>query len=163
MREYLDGLAALMRPQAEKNGITLQVDAPADAVPLDAALLSPVLINLCANAIRAGKPGGTVWLKGQLDSGRGELWWTVKDNGPGLPALLAERVRDAFNRGEVVPGTPGIGMGLTLALANVRTLGGSLSLLNQAEPGVTILVRLPLNDGRRSTPQTASERIRRAR
>jgi hypothetical protein len=54
-------------------------------------------------------------------------------------------------------------MGLTLALANVRTLGGSLSLLNQAEPGVTILVRMPLSDGRRVTTPTASERIRRTR
>jgi signal transduction histidine kinase len=161
MREYLDSLAALMRPRAEEAGITLQVEAPVDAVPLDAALLSPVLVNLCANAIRAGRPGGTVWLRGQIDTAHGETWWTVKDNGRGLPEDLVDRVRDAFNRGEVVPGTPGIGMGLTLALANVRTLGGSLALLNQADPGVTILVRLPLAEGRRATPPTASERIRR--
>lgn len=161
LRDYADGLAALMRSQADKAGVTLVVDAPTDAIALDPGLLSPVLINLLANAVHAGRPGGTVWLKAQLDTTRGEIWWTVKDNGPGLPDHLLERVREAFIRGEVLPGTPGIGMGLTLALANVRMLNGTMSLLNQADPGVTILVRLPLGNGRRGSTPTASERIRR--
>lgn len=161
MHDYLSGLAELMRPQAMKAGITLHVDAPTEAVHVDPALLSPVLINLCANAIRAGSTGGLVWLKGQIDQQHGETHWTVKDNGPGLPEALTDRLREAFIRGEVIPGTPGIGMGLTLALANVRILGGSLMLLNQSEPGVTILVRLPLSGNVRQVAPTASERIRR--
>lgn len=161
MRDYLTGLADLMRSPAAKAGVTLRVDAPTDAVEIDPALLSPVLINLCANAIRAGSTGGLVWLKGQIDQQRGEIHWTVKDNGPGLTPELAERLREAFTRGEVIPGTPGVGMGLTLALANVRTLGGSLVLLNQSEPGVTILIRLPLTGNTRQNSPTASERIRR--
>ena len=163
LQVYLNGLAELMRPQAAKAGITIQVDAPPEAVLIDPALLSPVLINLCANAIRAGTQGGMVWLKGQLDHQCGESQWTVQDNGPGLMPVLADRLRDAFTRGEVLPGTPGIGMGLTLALANVRTLGGSLVLMTSSDPGVTILVRLPLAGRMRSTSSTASERIRRRR
>jgi two-component system sensor histidine kinase KdpD len=163
MHEYLSGLADLMRPQAEKAGITIQVEAPPDAVQLDPALLSPILINLCANALRAGTSGGQVWLKGRIDPQHGETQWTVQDNGPGLPEALAARLREAFTRGEVLPGTPGIGMGLTLALANVRTLGGSLVLLNQSEPGVTIVIRLPVPESDRQQTPTASERIRRRR
>ena len=160
LQDYLNGLADLMRPQAAKAGLTLRVDAQPEAVVIDPALLSPVLINLCANAIRAGKPGGWVSLVGRLDQQRGETHWTVQDNGPGLPLDLADRLREAFTRGEVLPGTPGIGMGLTLVLANVRALGGTLLLQNQSGPGVTILVRLPLA-GRTPSP-TASERIRRS-
>jgi signal transduction histidine kinase len=163
MHDYLSGLAELMRPQAEKAGITIRVDAPPDAVQLDPALLSPVLINLCANALRAGSSGDQVLLQGRLDRQHGESQWTVQDNGPGLPEALADRLREAFTRGEVLPGTPGIGMGLTLALANVRTLGGSLVLLNRTEPGVTIVIRLPLPDGDQEQTMTASERIRRRR
>lgn len=163
MHDYLSGLADLMRPQAEKAGITIQVEAPPDAVQLDPALLSPILINLCANALRAGISGGQVWLKGRIDQQHGEIQWTVQDNGPGLAEPLAVRLREAFTRGEVLPGTPGIGMGLTLALANARTLGGSLALLNQSEPGVTILIRLPVPDSDRQQTPTASERIRRRR
>jgi signal transduction histidine kinase len=163
MHDYLSGLAELMRPQAAKAGITIQVDATAEAVQIDPGLLSPVLINLCANAVRAGSAGGHLWLKGQIDQQHGETHWTVQDDGPGLPQALADRLRDAFTRGEVIPGTPGIGMGLTLALANVRALGGSLSLLNQSAPGVTILIRLPLPERNRQPSATASERIRRKR
>lgn len=163
MHDYLSGLADLMRPQATQAGITIQVEAPPDAVQIDPGLLSPILINLCANAIRAGTTGGMVWLTGRIDPQHGETHWTVKDNGPGLPEELAARLREAFTRGEVLPGTPGIGMGLTLVLANTRTLGGSLVLLNQSEPGVTILLRLPLPESSRQQTPTASERIRRRR
>lgn len=163
MHEYLSGLAELMRPRAEQAGITIRVDAPPDAVHLDPALLSPVLINLCANALRAGGRGSSVLLQGRIDQQQGETQWTVQDDGPGLPEPLAVRLREAFTRGEVLPGTPGIGMGLTLALANVRTLGGSMALLNRSGPGVTIVVRLPLLDSARRQTATASERIRRRR
>lgn len=163
MHDYLSGLAELMRPQATKVGITIHVEAPPDAVQIDPGLLSPILINLCANAIRAGRNGGQIWLSGRIDPQHGETHWTVKDNGPGLPEDLAARLREAFTRGEVLPGTPGIGMGLTLALANARTLGGSLVLLNQSAPGVAILVRLPLPESTRQQTPTASERIRRRR
>lgn len=156
---YLTGIAGLMRPLADKAGLSIHIDAPADPAPTDPGLLSPVLVNLCANAIKAGRPGDTVWLKCTRDPNRSAILWTVKDNGPGLPLVLAERIRETFARGEVLPGTPGIGMGLTLALANVRTLGGTMMLANQSEPGVTIVIRLPMDRAARVTG-TASERIR---
>ncbi|HEX3133500.1 MAG TPA: CHASE4 domain-containing protein, partial [Planctomycetota bacterium] len=138
---YLTGIAGLMRPQADKAGMTIHIDAPADAVAVDPGLLSPVLVNLCSNAIKVGRPGGIFWLKCASDSNRSAILWMVKDNGPGFPEILADRVRDAFTRGEVLPGTLGIGMGLTLVLANVRTMGGTMMLANQSEPGATIIIR----------------------
>jgi len=159
---YLNGLADLLRPQAEKNGMTIQIEAPPDAVPIDQALLSPVLVNLCVNALKAGHPGGTVRLRAIRQNERDDTQWTVQDDGPGLPPGLAERLRDAFTRGEILPGIPGIGMGLTLALANVRALGGTMRLVDQTEPGVTIIVHLPGSSGPPAAG-TASEWIRRRR
>ena len=164
MENYLKGLAELLWPSADKAGITICVEAPAEEVVFDAGLLSPALINLCANAIKASRRGDTVWLQGGIDHSRLFTLWTVKDHGHGLPSALADRLRDSFAAGEVMPGTMGIGMGLTVVVTNVRAMGGTLSLNTPqnttAESGVTTVIRLPFEE-RREHSDSASERIRR--
>jgi K+-sensing histidine kinase KdpD len=63
-----------------------------------------------------------------------------------------------------MPGITGIGMGLTVAVTNVRAMGGTLSLATSptatAEQGVTIIIRLPFDEGQGHS-DSASERIRR--
>ena len=90
----------------------------------------------------------------------------MKDHGHGLPSALADRMRDVFAAGEVMPGTTGIGMGLTVAVTNVRAMGGTLSLTTSltapAEPGVTIAIRLPFHEDKGHS-DSASQRIRRRR
>jgi signal transduction histidine kinase len=156
---YLAGIATLLRPQAERRSMTVSVTAPGDPLPIDARLLSPVLINLAANALRAGRPGGTVRLSVDIE-GRDSVW-RVADDGPGIEHVLAQRIVDAFRRGEVMPGTPGLGLGLALALANVRALGGRLELSANGPGGVLMTIRLPLGHGNGSRED--SSRILRQR
>ena len=164
MEHYLKGLAELLWPCADKAGVTIRVEASTEEVFFDPELLSPALINLCANAIKASRRDGTVWLRGEIDRHRSEILWTVKDNGHGLPSAFADRLRDSFAAGEVIPGTQGIGMGLTVVVTNVRAMAGTLSLAAPttatAESGVTIVIRLPFGEGL-GHRDSASERIRR--
>ena len=75
---------------------------------------------------------------------------------------LADRMRDVFAAGEVMPGTTGIGMGLTYAVTNVRAMGGTLplttSLAAPAKAGVTIAFRLPFHEDKGHSDFT-SERV----
>ena len=164
MEQYLKGLAELLWPTADRAGVTVRVDASSEEVSINPDLLSPVLINLCANAIKASRRGDTVWLQGAIDAQRTSIRWTVKDHGHGLPNAMADRLHDAFAAGEVIPGTQGIGMGLTVVVTNVRAMSGTLTLAPSTsapvEAGVTIVIRLPIDQGH---SDSVSERSRRRR
>jgi signal transduction histidine kinase len=135
--DYLSGVVELMRPVAARRGLTLQYQAPHQLLPIDARLLTPILVNLISNAFKAM---GSVSVEVRID--RGDSVWHIADTGPGLPGDLADRVGAACVRGEVLPGEPGMGLGLALSLANARALGGQLRLINQAK-GATFELRVP--------------------
>lgn len=154
--DHLAGIAAQFRPLAERKGLAIASSAPAMVVPIDARLVTPIVVNLAANALHA-TVAGTVTLSAAVENG--EAVWTVADTGPGIPAELAERLVAACARGEVLPGDPGLGLGLALALANARVLGGRITLDANSPAGVTVTVRVPLRDLK--LPAEGSARYRR--
>jgi signal transduction histidine kinase len=139
--DYLDALADQLRPLAHQRGLTLTVDAPDRIIRIPGRLLSPVLVNLVANALRATATGG-VAIRAEVSAE--QLVLTITDTGPGLPPALAERLVHACIEGEIPPGAPGFGLGLTLVLANLRTLGGRLELAHNSPEGAVFIVRLPV-------------------
>lgn len=134
--EYLAGVAELLQPVAARRGLMLRFQAPHQPLPIDARLLTPILVNLVSNAFKAN---GSVDIDVRVE-GRDSIW-RIRDNGPGLSSDLAERVAAACVRGEVLPGEPGLGLGLALSLANTRALGGQLRLSNSGG-GATFELRL---------------------
>lgn len=140
---FLRGIADQFQAQTQARHLTITVVAPDDAACIPVRLLTPVLVNLVANALRATTAGGVT-----LIARRGERhWeWMVSDTGPGLSPELAERIADCCRRGEVMPGTAGIGLGLTLALAHLRNLHGRLELAANSAQGATFRVTLPFAD-----------------
>jgi two-component system sensor histidine kinase TctE len=141
--DHLLGIVVQFRPLAERKGLTISSTAPPSVVPIDARLLTPIIVNLAANALRA-TASGAVTLSAAIEGNEGV--WTVVDTGPGIPAELAERITAACARGEVLPGDPGLGLGLALALANARALGGTIALSANGPGGARFTVRLPLRD-----------------
>ena len=100
-----------------------------------------MLSNLLDNALRYGKPGGHVVVE-ITDTGSPRLG--VIDDGPGLSLAEAERVLERFYR---VPGSPGDGCGLGLAI--VREIAdlhlASLRIKPPADeqPGLRVEVTFP--------------------
>jgi len=73
---------------------------------------------------------------------------TVDDNGPGIAAADMERVFQPFVRLEESRGrkTGGSGLGLTIALAVIRSHGGDITLANRATGGLRVTITLPKLD-----------------
>ena len=155
---YLSELCALLRHRAEQRHMHIDIDAPPTSIPLDPKLLSPILINLIANALAAGDHG-TVRVSVSIDQQHNISCWQVIDDGPGIPSDIAERIKEACKRGEVLPGTPGLGLGIALVLANLRMLGGQLSLHDTSPSGTSITFTLPLDDGAGNQRMHSSERF----
>jgi signal transduction histidine kinase len=119
--------------------VALEVDVP-DGLPaaeLDPDLIAQVLTNLVANALAVvARPGGRVAVACRVE---GEtVVYRVRDNGPGIPAEIRERLFEP--RVGVRPG--GSGLGLAVARQIVTAHGGRIGF--ESVPGETCFtVRLP--------------------
>jgi signal transduction histidine kinase len=107
--------------------------------------LRQVLINLLFNAADAIPPsGGKIILRTQQHENNLEI--EVEDNGSGVPAEDLEKVFDPFFTTKE-PGK-GTGLGLTVCLGLVESLGGTITIRSNKGEGTVALVSLPVQPGR---------------
>ena len=125
--------------------LTLVTELPARLhLPGDAARLRQVVDDLLSNAVRYSPPGSPVHITLRADETMADL--CIADGGIGTPADEQARVFDRFFRGSNVrhQGTPGSGLGLSLARAIVLLHGGTITLADNRPTGTIVRVRLPL-------------------
>jgi hypothetical protein len=123
------------QPSAELKGISLTFDRN-DEAPLlgDPVLLAQAIGNLIDNALKFTPENGSIAVETRRrDDGAVEI--TVADNGPGIPDAEKQRVTERFYRGDASRGTPGVGLGLSLANAVAKLHVGSLELFDN-HPGL---------------------------
>lgn len=110
--------------------------------------------NLLDNAIRYTPSGGSVDIA--LDSADGRVVLEVKDTGPGIPAVLLDRVFDRFFR---VAGTEaeGSGLGLPIVRAIADRCKATVSLHNRAD-GSGLIARVLFYEAAEVSPAYASRR-----
>lgn len=152
----LHGIAQLFTHQFAKKGVALQIEASAPtaghaagqghaqgpAVRGNAAEFRQVLVNLLRNALDASPAGTAVAVRCGTSADTAIAWLEVRDQGPGIPAELHDRVFEPF----FTTKPPGQGTGLGLAIAHriVTGHGGRLSVQNQPQGGACFRVELPL-------------------
>jgi len=78
---------------------------------------------------------------------------SVSDNGPGISDSEKSKVMERFYRGDASRGTPGVGLGLSLAQAVAKLHGSTLELSDQ-NPGLRVAFLLPVEE-----PQTPAHGI----
>jgi len=101
------------------------------------ALVAQALVNLIENALKYGKPAeGDLVISIKAERHEDRIFLNVSDNGPGIPAEDADRVRRRFVRLDASRSAPGYGLGLSLVNAVARLHGGSL-VLQDANPGLS--------------------------
>jgi len=141
LSELARDLTDLYAPLAEEKGLQFELKVPVSA-RIDGIhyLLAQAISNLLDNAIKYSTPPGKVRL--QVDSTDDKTEIIVSDSGPGIPATERERVLKRFVRLDKARHTPGNGLGLSLVNA-VANLHGAKLLLNDANPGLRIILRFP--------------------
>ncbi|MGO1053312.1 sensor histidine kinase [Crossiella sp. CA198] len=113
-----------------------QVSGESQTVLTDPRRLERVLVNLLINARRHGKPPVEVHVDGRT--------LRVRDHGPGFGTDLLRDGPSRFRTGSSDRGT-GHGLGLTIAAAQTRVLGGTLTFANAEDGGAVITLELPAN------------------
>jgi two-component system sensor histidine kinase HydH len=132
----------LLRPEAATRGIEIVEEVEAGLPPIDAdrVRLTQALLNLAINAIQAVQQKGRVEVHaGKLAEG-GSVVFSVKDNGPGIPAdKLAEIFEPYFTTKE-----EGSGMGLWIAQQIALAHGGKITVKNGEGGGALFRLTLPI-------------------
>lgn len=145
LRGLLDEVLALLAPLAVAHDVTLRPAALAGPVAAraDRRRLRQVLINLVTNGVRYNRPGG--WVEaGANDSAASTVTVTVRDSGRGIPAEMMSRLFTPFDRlGAECSAEPGAGLGLVVARALTRAMGGTLEVRNAADAGAVAEITLP--------------------
>jgi signal transduction histidine kinase len=105
--------------------------------------------NLVDNAVTYGERARLT-----LSGSEKEIVLAIEDDGPGIPA---ERLEQAFRPFTRVEGsrnrqTGGFGLGLTIARAIARSLGGDISLENREGGGLLTELRIPRAESMASLP-----------
>lgn len=111
-------------------------------VKVDRDALAQVLANLVSNVEKYGKENGRMEVETRL--GSGELVFTVKDDGPGIPAGMEERIFRPFQRmrSSVKEGVSGAGLGLAIARDLAERMGGTL-VCERVDKGASFCLRIP--------------------
>lgn len=146
LAEVVERTLRLVGENWKRHGIRLVTTVPADLPPVLARpqQLQQVLLNLLINAkdalLQERADDRRVDLVLQCDGGH--VQFTVRDNGPGVPEELRDRVFEPFVTTKRARG--GTGLGLSISKSIVESFGGTIHLDSVPGQGAAFCVRLPL-------------------
>jgi len=143
--DVLRSTEELLGPQiaAKKLRYTTTNDCPGTRVPADREKLLQILINLLSNAIKHTREGGEIVLACARRDGT--IAFSVRDNGPGIPAEKLEEIFQPFTQVEDPFGATrqGAGLGLSISRELARAMKGDVTVQSQVGVGSTFTVTLP--------------------
>ena len=142
LRAFVDDLTAMIAPLAADKGLSFAAyvdDDVADAMRADDVCLRQILVNLLGNAVKFTEDGEITMSVSYLDR---RLVISVTDTGPGISAADQERVFEAFERGD--DAQKGAGLGLAISLGLAELMGGEVSLDSAPGKGTTVTVHVPV-------------------
>jgi two-component system phosphate regulon sensor histidine kinase PhoR len=143
---------ALFRERAEKKGVRLAADLPADlpVIAGDARALEHVLSNLVDNAVKYCASGARILVGASWDEDRVRL--IVSDTGPGIAPEHLSRVFERFYRIDAGRSRDlgGTGLGLSIVKHMVEAMRGKVSVESVVGMGSAFTVSLHRADGIRA-------------
>lgn len=150
-RELIQELKEMIFLQTEEKNQKLEIsvdDSVAEAYLGDDLRLNQILFNLLSNAVSYTLEGGSISLKAEQISGRGEEAWlriTVADNGIGMSEEFQKVLFEPFEQECATEGRvfEGSGLGLPITRSLVQLMGGTIRFESKRHKGTTFVVELP--------------------
>ena len=140
LRRVAIDAAAELGPLADAHEV--RVDAEEAAVCGARDELHRLTLNLIENAIKHTPPGTAIAVRSGVENEQAVL--AVRDDGPGVPPELRDRIFERFVRGEGDRGGSS-GLGLAIVRSVAESHGGTVTLEEPAPgQGASFVVRLPL-------------------
>jgi signal transduction histidine kinase/CheY-like chemotaxis protein len=142
VEEVIASVMPTWEARGEDRGVSYEVvtdygPVPEVRVPMSA--LTEVLQNLLLNAFEAMPAGGQARIRVRADLRH--ILFSVSDDGEGIPPAIRPRIFDPFFTTKPAPSS---GLGLSICLRIMLSLGGTVTVDAASGRGSTFTVRLPL-------------------
>ncbi len=111
-------------------------------VPLRFVAMKRAIANLIQNALRYSD--GKIMISSGVCHDKKHVYFSVIDQGPGIPEADIERLFQPFTQGDIARGGEGSGLGLAIIKRIVDTHGGRVKLSNLQHGGLEARVCLPI-------------------
>jgi hypothetical protein len=130
---------------SEKNLVLdVAIDPATPTLRLDKQLLAMVIQNLISNSVKYTNPGGRITISAVAK--KDHLLITVSDTGIGIPAAQQSQVFSKIFRADNAKknnSDDGTGLGLYIAKAMIKRLGGTISFDSIENKGTNFYIKLP--------------------
>jgi signal transduction histidine kinase len=139
IRELVQETMALIRPQAEAQSVTLEVEEDQSPVEVlgDRERLKSCLSNITINALQAMPSGGC--LIAQVHRHDGFVEVNLRDNGVGISQDAISKIFEPYFSTK----QSGFGLGLAVTKKIVEEHQGSIEVTSEINRGTTFSLRIP--------------------
>ena len=146
LKEICEDVCQRLQPQADKAGVSLNVNCANLSVRGIPKILEEIVLNLVDNAIKYNTSNGSVGVTLKSSDNRVDL--SVSDTGIGIPDEHVSRVFERFyrvdrSRNKQISGT---GLGLSIVKHSAETLGAAVQLQSKIGIGTTVTISFPAID-----------------
>ena len=138
----INQVCSMLRPQAEKQAISLIFDGSSDPyyIYVDLKKFKQILFNLISNGIKYNTEKGQVKIICELTPAN-KVRVTVTDTGIGIPDDRLDSLFEPFNRlGQEKSSIKGTGIGLTIYKTLTEVMGGNIGVVNNTGKGTQFWV-----------------------
>lgn len=138
-----EGVIQTLKPQAENAGVLLELGGKRAVLSGIPQLLNSIVYNLCDNAIKYNRKGGSVSVTVRDEKTYVSL--SVADTGIGIPAEHRERIFERFYRVDKSHSREvgGTGLGLSIVKHAARLHGAVIELQSVVDRGTVVTVQFP--------------------
>jgi len=149
LRQVIDDVCQTHRSRTAAKKLMFIVEDDANCpveVCLDELNLRRILNNLLDNAIKFSKEGGEIVMSIHYLSDIRSIYFSIKDNGHGIPEEMHSHVFEKFWQNEdfITRVHGGSGMGLALTQKLVALMGGEIHFNSASHIGSTFYFTIPL-------------------
>jgi PAS domain S-box-containing protein len=138
LRPLLLEAVTMVRRDPAAAQVQISLDGGDGAITVDAELIRAALFNLLLNAVQAVGERGTIHMQTTVSADSASV--AIRDNGPGIPTELRERVLEPFFTTKARGG----GLGLPIAKRSAELHHGSLTVYCPETGGTVVTLTLPL-------------------
>jgi len=142
LRASIDDAVELAQAQLHSRGVSCRVTGPAPfQVQLDPLLIGQAILNLVLNAAEAIDGGGHIEIEygpPPADSAARQCHLIFRDNGPGIPPAVLDRIFNPF----FTTKETGTGLGLAIVHRVVEAHDGTITVTNPGDGGARFEIRI---------------------
>lgn len=154
LNEVITEVCSLVEYESRKLEVAIECRLSKDPLPvrIDSIRIEQAMVNLIRNGFDALQERPVGKRRIVIDSGRdstsGELWVTIRDNGPGMTAEIKERLFEQF----FTTKSTGMGMGMAITQSIVAEHKGRIVVWSESEQGASFTLHLPVPEERGVNP-----------